>query len=224
VAVAFLLTAPLAAASPLFGLPALAAVMFLATLGCFDAALAVPPRRLRTCRYRFRAVVAALGLAQPLVRAWGRMSTRSAARRDLGPPAALRGPARPSGGVVVLPNDGPRERVTAIVVDVVRRAGLNAIGPTGWEDWDARLLGSLLVAGNLVTSGHVEGTIQVRVQRRPRLVGITAAVALIVLAAVIHPALGAGAAALTIAEGGRGMWRTGPVVRRAIVRAAEGRP
>jgi hypothetical protein len=222
VAGALVLTSPLAVFTPLLGLPALIALLFVAILGCFDAVRAAPPSRLRIRRLRFRAVVAALCLAQPVVRAWGRMSTTSTARRDLGPPAALLGPARAARGVVLLPIDGPRELVSATVVDVVRRAGLTAIGPTGWENWDARLLGSLLVAGVLVTSGHVEGTIQIRVQRRLRMVGITAASALVVLAAVIQPALGVAAAAVAVADIVLGMWRTGPVVRRAIVQAAGG--
>jgi hypothetical protein len=212
----------LAAGSLFLGLPALAAVLLIVSLGCIDAVRVIPPNQLRTGRNRFRAGVAALCLAQPLVRAWGRMSTTSAARRDLAPSAPLIGPARAFGDVLSLPNDGPRERATTIVVDVVRRAGLSVVSPTGWEDWDAHILGSLLVAGHLVTSGHLDGTIQIRVRRRIRLVATICAVALVVVAAMVHPALGVAAAAIATLEALRGVLRTGPVVRRAIVRAAGG--
>jgi glycosyltransferase involved in cell wall biosynthesis len=216
-----LLTAPLALMSPLFGLPSVVAVLVLVTLGIIDASRAVPPNGLRDGRRRFRAGVALLSLAQPLVRTWGRLTTTSAARRDLPPPSHLTGPARPSPrGVLLLPSDGPRERATAGVVEVVRRAGLDVVPPTGWENHDVRLHGSLLVAGDLVTSGHVEGTIQVRVRRQPRL-GFSAVIAtLIILAALVNPALGAGVAAVAIADALFGAWRTGPIVRRAILHAA----
>jgi hypothetical protein len=39
---------------------------------------------------------------------------------------------------------------------------------------------------------------------------------------VVHPALGLGLAALATVEALRGVLRTGPVVRRAIVQAAGG--
>jgi glycosyltransferase involved in cell wall biosynthesis len=221
VAATLLATAPAALVTPYLALPATAALAFLAFLVRLDAVRATPPRGLRRGRLRFRLSVAWLCLAQPLVRAWGRARSTAAARRDLPPQAPLAGPGRRSrGGIILLPAAGPRERTTAAVVDAVRRAGLHVLTPTGWEERDAGLLGSLLVAADLMTSGHVDGTVQVRVRRHLRAGLAVGALAAVVLSTLVHPALGALVAFAALAEVVRGAWRTGPVVRGAVLAAA----
>ena len=72
------------------------------------------------------------------------------------------------GGVVVVEEDRPRAELAAALVEALRGRGIRAIYPNGWEDYDARLLLSALVLGELQTSSHPEGYVQVRIRTRPR--------------------------------------------------------
>src|SRR5581483_4963065 len=148
---------------------------------------------------------------QPAVRAWGRVTTIAAARRDL-PPVALPGPVRRlPGGALALPASGDRAAMTERIVAALRRSGLPVAGASDWDDRDAVVRASLLVHGDLVTSGFPHGTVQVRVRRRLR----TGA------AALVLGALAAGAVAA--ADAARGVDRTGRAVRRALTAAGEQR-
>jgi hypothetical protein len=106
---------------------------------------------------------------QPIVRLWGRWRHRNAARRSLESngnlPPAVRQAER---GVVVVPEDRPRSELAATLVEALRCRGIRAMTPSGWEDYDARLLLSGLVYGELQTSSHPEGFVQVRIRPRPR--------------------------------------------------------
>jgi len=94
------------------------------------------------------------------------------------------------------------------------------LAPTGWEERDAGLVGSLLVEADLVTSGHLGALVQVRVRRRLR-PALAAGVLLVAgLAWIVQPPLAALVLATALVETARGVWRTGPAVRRAIARAA----
>jgi hypothetical protein len=75
---------------------------------------------------------------------------------------------------------------------------------SGWEAYDARLLLSGFAYGELQTSSHPEGFVQVRIRVRPRLRRLAAAVAVIAAAAVVSPVLSALALvpALSLLKGG----------------------
>jgi hypothetical protein len=151
-----------------------------------------PPRRSRTGGFRFRAQVAAHHLLQPLVRFWGRNRHRNGAGRDLGGhrrlPERVR---RVRGGIVVVPEDRPRSELAAALVSALRRRGIRALPSSGWEDYDARLLLSAFAYGELQTSSHPEGFVQVRIRTRPRIRRLTAAIGLTIAAAWVDPVLGA---------------------------------
>jgi hypothetical protein len=188
VAALLLLTAPVAIVSLWLGLPAALAVAALSVLAAVDMVRAHPPRHAATGRLRFRAKVAIHHLLQPLVRYWARSRHRHLAGKDLGSdrklPAAIR---RLHGGVVVVPDDRPRSELAAALVERLRRHGIRAIHPSGWEDYDARLLLSGLVYGDLQTSSHPEGFVQVRIRVRPRAQPLGVAIAAGTAAIVISP-------------------------------------
>ena len=85
--------------------------------------------------------------------------------------------------------DRPRAELAAALVDALRRQGMRTVYPTGWEDYDARLSLSRFAWGELQTSGHPEGFVQVRVRFRPRRRVLAAAAAAVVVALVINLAL-----------------------------------
>jgi O-antigen biosynthesis protein len=169
IAALLLLTAPFAVVAPWFGLPALVALIGLVLLGVIDMMRADPPRGRSSGRLRFRALVAVHHLFQPLVRYWARWRHRNLARRSVESngnlPAAVQ---QVGGGVVVVPEDRPRSELAATLVEALRGHGIRATYASGWEDYDARLLLSELVYGDLQTSSHPEGFVQVRIRMRPR--------------------------------------------------------
>jgi GT2 family glycosyltransferase len=208
-------TAPLGLVVPVLALPALLAFVFVATLFFVDATRVHPPRDLRTGRARFRLGVALMHVLQPLVRRWGRWRSgarpHESARRMDGAGAR----STPRGGVA-LPSDDPREVVVDRIAAALRRAGVRVVPSSGWEPYDARLVGSALVLGELVTSAFPEGLVQVRVRRRPRWANALAVVAagvVVALAGTPELLVVVCLAALDVA---RGFWRTGHVVRRAL--------
>ena len=187
-----LLTAPLAFISPWLALPAVFAAVGLCLIAAVDMARTQPPRRSRTGGLRFRAQVALHHLLQPLVRFWGRNRHRNGASRDLGAHQRLpEGIRRVRGGIVVVPEDRPRSELAAALVSALRARGIRALPSSGWEDYDARLLLAAFAYGELQTSSHPEGFVQVRIRTRPRIRRLTVAVALIAAAAAIDPVLGA---------------------------------
>ena len=204
-------------------LPAVAAVVFLSCLAGIDVARARPPRTLRAPAFRFRFGVALLHLLQPLVRTWGRWRHREPARRDLPPRELLPGPVQDLGhGVLLLPEDRPRAELASAVVSDLRRAGLRVIPPNGWEPYDCRLIGSAFAAGDLVTSSHPIGSVQLRVRPRLRWGPLATLFATSLLAFYASPAAAALVVAFGAAELGRGLYAVGPKVRRVVHRAAGG--
>jgi len=187
-----LLTAPLALVSAWLDLPALGAVAGLLALGTVDMAKAQPPRRLAAGRLSFRARVALNHVLQPLVRCWSRARHRQGARRELEIPhelpAAVR---RVRGGVVVVVEDRPRSELAAAIVAELRLRGMRTTRPSGWEDYDARLALSPFAYGELQTSSHPEGFVQVRIRLRPRRRVLAGAAAIAAGAALFSPALAA---------------------------------
>jgi GT2 family glycosyltransferase len=206
-AVVLLLTAPLGLISAPLALPALVALIGLAVLAGVDMATAEPPRGDRRGRLRFRASVAVLHLLQPLVRYLGRSRHRQLALRGLRSRVRFPEAVRRSGGVVVVPQDRPRAELAAELVDALRLEGVRAIHPSGWEDYDARLLLSAFSHGELQTSAHPEGFVQVRIRFRPRLRSIAAACGTACAGALLlAPALALGVVVVA-ASAGRGAVR-----------------
>jgi len=190
VAALMLLTGPLGLLSAWLAVPALCALAGLLALGAVDMAKAQPPRRLAKRRLRFRAMVALNHVLQPLVRCWGRARHRQVARRELDIqhelPTAVR---RVRGGVVVVLEDRPRSELAAALVAALRVRGLRATCPSGWEDYDARLALSPFAYGELQTSSHPEGYVQVRIRVRPRRSVIAGAAAAAAGAVLVGPGL-----------------------------------
>jgi hypothetical protein len=164
-------------------------------------------------------------LLQPIVRAWGRLRHRSIARVDL--PLAATLPAQVSrarGGVLVLAEDRPRATLAADLVTDLRRAGVRVVPATGWEAHDARLIGSAVMTGDLVTSSHPIGYTQLRVRRRLRLLPLAFLVALAGALAQVSAVPAQAVAAVTLLSAAWGWWRTGPFVRRIVERQAAATP
>lgn len=218
-AVLVLPTVLLALRWPLLAVPAAAALALV--LGLFVAGalrVAVPPSIPN--RLTFRLGVAVLETLQPLARTWGRIRYRALARECVGPPGRLEGPVRRlHRGVLLLPETQPRDQTAAAVLNMLRRVGLRISPPSGWEDYDASMIGSTLIRGDLITSSHPLGCIQIRVRRRLRLAAALICVALVV-AALLEPSAAAVVALVGLVETARGAWRTGPLVRKTIERAA----
>ena len=95
------------------------------------------------------------------------------------------------GGIVVVPEDRPRAELAAALVSALRGRGIRALPSSGWEDYDARLLLSAFAYGELQTSSHPEGFVQLRIRMRPRIRRLTGAIAMTIAAAWVVPVLGA---------------------------------
>ncbi len=216
-----LATLPLTALWIRAALPGLLAAAFLLLLGIHDAGSARAAHDHRSKRTKYRIWVAAMHLLQPLARTGARLSQRRIARGDLPAPEGLPVPiVRQKGGVLELPRDRPRALLVAAVAAWLRQAGLRVTEPTGWEPYDARLAASSLVYGDLVTSSHPEHVIQLRVRRRLRRRALLAFAALALLASLVSGHLALITLGAAVAEGARGWWRSGPLVRRALINAS----
>jgi GT2 family glycosyltransferase len=211
--------------SPIFWAHALGlgALLLLVGLFCIDVFAARPPRGSRGWSLRFRADVALLSMLQPLVRTMGRLTTSAEAARELAHPTRLPGPAaRRAGGTVLLPMHGSRADLMTNLMAHLRHSGLQVAPPTGWEDHDFKIVGSLLVTGDVLSTSHIAGAVQIRVRLRPRVVPILGLLALMAGVAVAAPA-GAGLVALAgLAEIVRGTWNARHRVLRVLMRNAAG--
>jgi glycosyltransferase involved in cell wall biosynthesis len=220
-ALILLCTAPLALVDVLFAAVALVAVAGLAALGAVDVVHATPPRSLAKGRFRFRAGVAWMHLLQPLVRTWGRIRHTEPARRNIPPAAPLPGPPqRLPGGVLLVPEDRARAEVAAAMVTTLRRSGARVVPASGWETFDARIVGSSTVTGDLVTTSHPVGSIQARTRVRLRARRITVAAAMAALVAVVSIPVAAVFAAVVVSDICLGWWRGGRRVRRVLFDAS----
>ena len=215
-----LATAPLAALRAWFAIPALVAALFLISLTVVDVARTQPPRGTGAA-WRFRVGVAVMMMLQPIARTWGRLRHRELARRELPRAMSIPGPATVlTRGVVLLPDRGDRSGLAAKIVLQLRRHGMRVLPASGWEDYDARVVGSLLLYGELVTSAYPAGSVQIRVRRRFRrgpALAIAVGVCLLSLANIWVGAVAVAAALVGLVVGFR---RTGATVRRIVVRAA----
>ena len=88
-------------------------------------------------------------------------------------------------------------------VSITSPASQRAVHSSGWEDYDARLLLSPFAYGELQTSSHPEGFVQVRIRFRPRRRALATATAAAAAALLISPdlALVPVAVALGVAQG-----------------------
>jgi glycosyltransferase involved in cell wall biosynthesis len=217
VAALLLLTMPLTVLSPWLASPAVVSVVGLVALGTVDAARVRPPRGVRGAAIRFRAGVVVMHLLQPIVRTWGRVRSRELARQHLSPAAAIPGPVRKVGnGVLLFPATCARADAAGAIVENLRRTGLRIVPDSGWEDHDARIIGSTFIRGDLVTSAHPIGSIQLRIRRRPRWAHVSVFGAATVLCLIISVWLGLAVAALGMLDAIMGIWRTGGLVRRTV--------
>ncbi|MCW2571974.1 MAG: glycosyl transferase, family 2 [Frankiales bacterium] len=230
--IAHQLGVPLATLSLLLALPAIAVpelavvpalgLALLLGLFLYDAKVVRPPRRLGRRALGFRFGVAFLHLAQPLVRTRARWREDRLSRRRPPAYAGLQGPVtRLAGGVLLLPEERPRAQIAADLVGDLRRAGFAVAVPSGWEDHDATLVGSWLILGELVTSSHPVGCVQLRVRRTLRTARLLCAAAVVAFLALLVP-LSAPIGLLAIAADlARGWWRTGRLVRFVVEEAAQ---
>jgi O-antigen biosynthesis protein len=205
-------TAALAAVDPVLGLPGAAGGAFCIALFLVDLVRAPDgPAR----HFRFR--LALHQLLQPLVRTWARARHQRGARQTIqaGPqlPAQLRRLPR---GVLLLHEDRPRAALAAAVVHALRRVGIRAVPASGWDDHDGRLYLSPLVRGELQTSSHPVGYVQVRVRCRPRLLPLLAVFVCAAVAALVSPELALLVAAAAVIAVGAGLAHGRTVLRRVI--------
>ncbi len=103
------------------------------------------------------------------------------------------------------------------MVQLLRKAGMRVVPPTGWESYDALLLGSAMVGAKLVTSAHPPGHLQLRVRRYIRWQSAVIAGAAIVVAALTDPRLAVALGLLVATNIALGLWRTGWGLRRALL-------
>lgn len=221
VAVLLLLSAPAVVMNPLLSLPAAVSLLFLFSLAVTDFVRAKPPRSLRSAGVGFRLGVAAMHLLQPLARWWGRTSHRELARQNLPACQPLPGPVRQlRHGVLLFPQDRPRSEFVSAIIGYLRQAGMRMLPGSGWEDYDSRLLCSSVVFGELVTSNHPDGAIQLRIRRRLRWRFLALLLSGLLLVAFVAPIIAVVGVAALGAEGLRGFWRSGPWVRREMIRSS----
>jgi hypothetical protein len=123
--------------------------------------------------------------------------------------------------VLLLPADRERPQLSEMIVDILRRSGLRLAIDSGWDDHDALIAGSFLLRGELVTSGHPRGCVQIQV--RTRLLGgrFAFVAGAFALTAWMAPPVGAALATIVLLDLSWGAWRIGPRMRRAITAAAD---
>jgi glycosyltransferase involved in cell wall biosynthesis len=190
------------------------AVSYLLALGAFDAGKAQPPRGGAGRGLGFRLGVATMTLAQPLFRTWGRARARRPARDDLPDRAPLSGIGRPVRGGIELVTGQERSEVVRALLVGLRRRGIRVVPGTGWDEADATLLVSPLLAASLVSSAYPEGTVQLTMRRRlrPAPVAVTAAAVAGLLA--LRPVVGLIVAGVVLVELARGSIRARTTLRR----------
>jgi hypothetical protein len=218
------LTAPASIAGWPWALPAVAGLIWALTLFTLDAlAIRTGPQVRHPTRVRLLA--AALHLLQPVPRLWGLLRETTHYRRDRNGRrhyVPLAGPVQKlSGSVLLLPLAEPRADFVSRLAAWLNHFGLRTASSGPWDDHDAIVSGSSLVSGNLVTSAYPEGTVQLRLDPRPRFLRLLAIAATVAVLAVIAPIAAGVIAGLAVVEFGRGLWRVGPAWRRAVIRAAQ---
>ena len=116
----------------------------------------------------------------------------------------------------MVPADRPRIEIVNAVVAALRVSGMTVCTSTGWEEYDARLIGSFTVDGELVSSSFPEGAVQLRVDPVVRSVRVAALLAMAAALAVVAPFVGAAVLIALVADLLRGWWRIRPWTYRAV--------
>jgi GT2 family glycosyltransferase len=215
-----LVTAPLAVVQPVLAIPAAMAAVILSVVAALDWVRVRAPGRARRASFRFRSGVVAMHLLQPLARTWGRIRHQPDARRLSMPsdwPLRVVQRRVPGGGLL-LAEDAPRDRIARAVVSTLRQAGFRLSPPTGWEDHDGLIRASVTLKGRLQTSSHPAGCVPVRVRRRLRLLSLSAVAAGAAVLFLVQPWAGAVLLLCGGADAMVGWVRTGPMLRRCVIR------
>jgi O-antigen biosynthesis protein len=214
------LLAPLALmVMPLVLVPVVGAA-FLVGLGASDFSRISVPANARTHHLKFRLNLTLLNLLQPVARALGRARNRSLARRTAIPVRPLGSIQSLGHGVFLMPEKRPRPELAENVVQLLRKVGMRVVPPTGWEPYDALVLASLLIGAEVITSSHPPGWLQLRIRRYVRWKMALVAVGAIIVAAVMDPRLALALGIVTLINAGWGIWRTGPGLRHALMKAS----
>jgi hypothetical protein len=201
-------------------LAGLLALGLIAGLFTIDAARVRPLRRSSRLSLRFRAEVASLFLIQPLARLIGRLaSPDETARPTPATPWIAAGAVSRKRGMVMIATSASREEIMAGLVRHLREGRLSVVAPTGWEEHDCQVLSSSLVAGDVVSSSHVPGTVQIRVRPRLRVAPFAAFAVLAGIALIAGPIAALVVTVAAAVELVRGLFYTSSVIPSLIVRA-----
>ena len=111
---------------------------------------------------------------------------------------------------------GPRADLAATLIARLRGSGIHVRQATAWEDHDARIAAGPFVRGELLTSEHPVGCVQVRVRRKLRTLSVLGAAVLVALSALVSVPLCFVAVCAVLASAAWGLWRTGPAYRRVL--------
>jgi hypothetical protein len=206
-AIAFLLLAPLGVVDPRL---AFSPLIGAATLVSIFVGAASRHRSHLVPGIRRSVVAATVGFVhviQPLARWIGRL--RGGLRRDMESAQQIKGPVHRVGrGVWLLPADQPRPEVAKRLVDALRRSGIRVSPQTGWDDHDGRLIGSALIAAELVTTAYPHGWIQILVRRRLRIASLILGAAMTFVVSAVDPSFAVPFLGVGLVEVARGLWRT----------------
>ena len=213
-----ILCAPLVVlARELLVVPALG-LAFLLAIAISDFTRIDVPVHARRQAARYRLDLTLLHLLQPVARAWGRARNRALARRNALPSPPIAGPIQHLGrGVFLMPENRPRPEIAENIVQLLRRAGMRVVPPTGWEPYDAQVMASTLVGAELVTSAHPPGWVQLRMRRYLRWQPALFFAAIVGVASLSNAWIALGIGAVCLANVALGAWRTGPGLRRVLI-------
>lgn len=166
----------------------LAALALVACLFMVDAARTRPPRWSPRLSLGFRAEVATLFLLQPLARLWGRLASSDETGHSYPSPPRIGAVAvTRKRDIVVITTSASRMDVMAELVRCFRRRRLGVVAPTGWEAHDFRVRASALLAGDVISSSHIPGTVQIRARARLRTAPLAGFLIMAAIAAISTP-------------------------------------
>jgi hypothetical protein len=198
----------------------LAAFALIGGLFVFDAARTRPPRSSPRLSLAFRIDVATLFLLQPLARLLGRLATYDETvhgGRTRGWIAARS--VNRNRNQVVIQAETSRVELMGQLVRCFRERRLAVLASTGWEEYDCRVLTSTLVAGDVTSSTHIPGAVQVRVTARLRAAPFAGLLLLAAVAATATPVAAIIVLAATAIELIRGTWGAWFVIPSVVVQA-----
>ena len=119
--------------------------------------------------------------------------------------------------VWLLPLDGPRGEIAGAIVERLRRRGLPLELPaSGWEDHHGQWRASSLAVGQLVTSAHPTGFVQVRVRLRVILLPLLLALSATGVLLSFNWVAGSVIALWILAELGLAWWRSHAAVEASL--------